>query len=208
MASLSDYKGKNTGKKSNSSKAGLSQLINFVHNGNQEFEKTENISIPLQNTDEIDKIIKEKEALLEKEFKKKLKAKEKELKEKLKKDNDKDITNIHPIIFSTPSLRDFIEDGNCKIKIETVFKLINNFDKWDSNTKRLFNLIALKTHFGKLENVNIGRRELERTVHSSFLSESKNQLLKENVIKITEGLTGSSKRVTSFYSLNLQALLN
>lgn len=207
MTSIGEYKQKTLTKKSESSKAGLSKLMNFVHNGSQSEDipkdKKKDETLDLKDS------LKEKEALLEKKFKQKEAKLLKELEAKLRKANKQSIepTANYKVISPTPSPKTYIQDGEDKIKNETVLNLISNYSKWDTHTKRLFHLVAQKTNYGSIKDVHIGRREIEKTIHSSFLKISKEVLLNNGIISIQEGYTSSSKRVTLFYTLNLQNLL-
>ena len=212
MTSISGYKEKSFNKKSKSSKEGLSQLVSFVHSGttsNEITPKKKDLSSQAISSNELEKRIQKKEKELEIEFKKKLKKKEQELKKDILQEKHKeDLASTYPLLTPTPSNNEFITNGNEEVRLKTAFKLINKFDRWDSSTKKLFNLIARKTDYGSLQNVNIGRREIEQSIHSSHFKEARDQLLSESIISINLGRTERNNRVTSFYSLNLQPLLN
>ena len=158
--------------------------------------------------DDFNRKIKEKELILEAEFRKRLKQKELEIEARIKELNAKSESDHYPVISPSINENNFLEDGNNKITAQIILKILKSYDLWDASTKRLFLYIAEKTNYGEIKNVNIGRREIEDVIHSSHYNESKKQLLNKGIISVIQGRAINSKRITFFYSLNVQGLLD
>ena len=117
---------------------------------------------------------------LEAEYKLKLKQKELEITQKLRGKIEQD--DSLPSIVTTTTNNTFFNINDNKINNESLFKILVEIAKWDEPSVKFFMFLLEKTEFGKLKNVQIGRREIEHTaIHGRYFKDTRASLISTGV---------------------------
>lgn len=102
--------------------------------------------------------------------------------------------------------KDYFSINGHSIYGHDLFLILKKINCWDLPTIGLFVYLLEKTQFGKLENVQIGRREFEENaINSRYFSDSRKKLVNSNIITFSDGYIDGTKKMRTFYSLNLDA---
>lgn len=172
-----------------------------------EYSSADLQAILLAKEQEYKKIITKTEQELKSEkerLAKELKQQEQKLKAKYKEQQkQKNKVVLKPFSVETKDIQFF---GH-KFTPDVAINLFQWFDRWDAPTKRLFLLIANKTNFGKLAQVQIRRAEINQVIHSKYFKPARQTLFDEKIIDCSYGHSEESRTESTFYTLKTDHIL-
>jgi len=110
-------------------------------------------------------------------------------------------------IEASPSSKVSFKFNGDEIQIKSFYLIIEKVSSWPDPEKNLLMYLLKKTDFGRLKDVQVGRRELElNTIHGRYLKEAKESLQRKGLISHRTGYIPNSKKKALFYSVDLSKL--
>jgi hypothetical protein len=135
-----------------------------------------------------------------------LKEKIKELEKQIIKSSGKD--DSIPSLFPEPSELKTFSFKNTEIDNEIIFRVMKTISDWTEHERKLLLFLLERTDFGTIDNVQLGRREIEKiAVHSNYFKEARNELERKGIVLCQTGYIKASKKKGTFYSLRLDNFL-
>ena len=140
---------------------------------------------------------------------------EKELQEeveRLKKQlaKEKNTNSDIPSIWSTSSKSKTFKYKNKDYENTIVYDVLNAVSNWKEAQRKVFLYILKKTECGNLQDVQLSRREIETKVLRSgrLYNQTMESLIESELISSREGYFEDTKRIRTFYSVNLNKLFH
>lgn len=136
-----------------------------------------------------------------------LKKKIKELEEKLNKNSGKDesIPSLEP----TDSGYTTFNYNKKEIDNEVFYKILKTTSNWIEPERKLFLYILEMTNYGKTNDVQLGRRNIENNaIHGSHFTSVRESLVEKGVLSYRSGYIGTTKKKAVFYSIILRNFFN
>lgn len=136
-----------------------------------------------------------------------LKKEIEELKKQLIKTSGKDesIPSLEP----TKAKFKTFKNNDKDVDNEVIFKVMKITSQWTEPERKLFMFLLEKTDFGTMDNIQLGRKEIEnKAVHGSYFKDAREKLQQIGVVSYKIGYIGTTKKQGTFYSLNLRNLFS